>query len=187
MPIVVVEGTLVRIHKGESPAAAAIAVVNQTKWPLLGGTIVGFLAFSPIGFSPDNTGEFAGSLFWTIAIALLFSWLVAIWLTPYYCTVLLKGEKASQSHGEEKEGAFLSGYRSTLTLGSKASDADHSVGFGLFGLSIAAASYMKQGFFPASTRAQFVVRLLPAGRHRHRTNPKRYRQNRDPISGHCRA
>ena len=45
---------------------------------------MGFLAFSPIGLSPDNTGENAGSLFWTIMIALLFSWLVAIWLTPYF-------------------------------------------------------------------------------------------------------
>ena len=38
--------------------------VKKTRWPLLGGTIVGLLAFSPIGFSPDNTGEYAGSLFW---------------------------------------------------------------------------------------------------------------------------
>ena len=37
-----------------------------------GFLMVGILAFSPIGFSPDNTGENAGSLVWTIAIALLF-------------------------------------------------------------------------------------------------------------------
>lgn len=85
--IVVVEATLVRVDDGEDPAEATIKVVEQTKWPLLGGTVVGFLAFSAIGFSPDNTGEYAGSLFWTMTIALLFSWLVAIWLTPYFCTL----------------------------------------------------------------------------------------------------
>ncbi|MEO1557846.1 MAG: efflux RND transporter permease subunit, partial [Pseudomonadota bacterium] len=94
--IVVVEGTQVRVQKGEEPGAAAIAVVNQTKWPLLGGTVVGILAFSPVGFSPDNTGEYAGSLFWTIAISLLFSWLIAIWLTPYFCTVLMKAGKVEE-------------------------------------------------------------------------------------------
>jgi len=69
---------------------------------------VGILAFSPIGFSPDNTGEYASSLFWTIGIALLFSWLVAIWLTPYYCTLLLK---EGNSDAEPKENFILKGYR----------------------------------------------------------------------------
>ncbi|MCT4656328.1 MAG: efflux RND transporter permease subunit [Cohaesibacter sp.] len=165
--IVVVEGTLVRIHKGESPAKAAITVVNQTKWPLLGGTIVGFLAFSPIGFSPDNTGEYAGSLFWTIAISLMFSWLVAIWLTPYYCTIMLQGEQAKGSEeeeSEEKEGLFLTSYRKLLNLAMHHRFATIVLAFGLFALSIAATPYMKQGFFPSSTRAQFVIDyFLPEG------------------------
>ncbi|SNZ07229.1 efflux RND transporter permease subunit [Cohaesibacter gelatinilyticus] len=162
--IVVVEGTLVRIHKGESPASAAVAVVNQTKWPLLGGTVVGFLAFSPIGFSPDGTGEYAGSLFWTISIALLFSWLIAIWLTPYYCTVMLKGEKASKNAEGEQEGAFLAAYRKLLTFALHYRYVTIILAFGLLGLSFAATPYMKQGFFPSSTRAQFVVDyFLPEG------------------------
>ncbi|WP_299284859.1 hypothetical protein [uncultured Tateyamaria sp.] len=66
---------------------------------MLGRTIVGIQAFSPVGCSPDNTGEYAGSLFWTIDIALLFSWRVAIWLVPYYCTLLLE---AGNADGEEK-------------------------------------------------------------------------------------
>ena len=98
--IVVVEGTLVRVQRGEKTAEAAASVVNQTKWPLLGGTVVGLLAFSPIGFSPDNTGEYAGSLFWTVSIALLFSWLVAIWLTPYFCTLLLKPTSERSPEGK---------------------------------------------------------------------------------------
>ena len=111
--IVVVEGTLVRVQQGEAPAPAAISVVEKTRWPLLGGTVVGFLAFSPIGFSPDNTGEYAGSLFWTIAIALLFSWLVAVWLTPYFCTLLLKAGPA-RGATQLREHAVLRGYRRLL-------------------------------------------------------------------------
>ena len=158
--IVVVEGTLVRVQKGEQPGSAAIAVVNQTKWPLLGGTIVGFLAFSPIGFSPDNTGEYAGSLFWTIAIALLFSWLVAIWLTPYFCTLLLKPTDAEPP----KENRILKVYRGLLMGAIRARYLTVVVVVGLFVSSIFGLSLVPPGFFPSSTRAQFVVDFfLPEG------------------------
>ncbi|GAB5387063.1 MAG: efflux RND transporter permease subunit VexD [Alphaproteobacteria bacterium] len=160
--IVVVEGTLVRVQKGEDTAAAAIDVVSKTKWPLLGGTVVGFLAFSPIGFSPDNTGEYASSLFWTIAISLVFSWLVAIWLTPWLCTLFLKpGEK---KQAEEKEAGVLTRYRGVLRLALQYRGATVVIALALMGSAIATASMVNSGFFPSSTRAQFVVDYtLPAG------------------------
>ena len=160
--IVVVEGTLVRVQGGEDPASASIAVVEKTKWPLLGGTVVGFLAFSAIGFSPDNTGEYAGSLFWTITIALMFSWLVAIWLTPYLCTILLKptqGEAVVKS-----EHFILRGYRSLLRFALKLRWITLALVIALFVSAIASFSLVKSGFFPSSTRSQFVIDYtLPQG------------------------
>ncbi|WP_299613394.1 efflux RND transporter permease subunit [uncultured Tateyamaria sp.] len=158
--IVVVEGTLVRVQKGESAASASITVVNQTKWPLLGGTIVGILAFSPVGFSPDNTGEYAGSLFWTIAISLLFSWLVAIWLTPYFCTLLLKPGTGVES----QENAILRGYRNLLKRAIAVRYVTIGIVVALFASAIAMFSMVPAGFFPSSTRAQFVIDyFLPQG------------------------
>lgn len=159
--IVVVEGTLVRVQRGEDAANASRAVVKQTMWPLLGGTVVGILAFSPIGFSPDNTGEYAGSLFWTIGIALLFSWLVAIWLTPYYCSVLLKqGEGGT----EAKENFILTGYRRLLSLAIKVRWITVGITVALFVSAIAMFSAVPAGFFPTSTRDQFVIDyFLPQG------------------------
>ncbi len=160
--IVVVEGTLVRTQKGEATADAVTAVVKQTKWPLLGGTIVGFLAFSAIGFSPDNTGEYAGSLFWTITIALLVSWLVAVWLTPYFCTLLLKPQVPTGA--EKQEHAILRGYRNLLGLALRLRWITVALIVALFLSSVVAFNFVKQGFFPASTRAQFVVDYnLPEG------------------------
>lgn len=159
--IVVVEGTLVRVQRGEEASQASRAVVKQTMWPLLGGTIVGILAFSPIGFSPDNTGEYAGSLFWTIAIALLFSWLVAIWLTPYYCTVLLKAGKAKT---EQKENPILAVYRRLLALAIRVRWITVGLAIALFVSAIALFSAVPPGFFPSSTRDQFVIDyFLPQG------------------------
>lgn len=159
--IVVVEGTLVRVQRGEDAAKASRAVVKQTMWPLLGGTFVGILAFSPIGFSPDNTGEYAGSLFWTIGIALLFSWLVAIWLTPYYCTVLLKQSKTNESF---KENTILIAYRRLLSLAINVRWITLGITVALFVSAIAMFSAVPAGFFPSSTRDQFVIDyFLPQG------------------------
>ncbi|MFK7939969.1 MAG: efflux RND transporter permease subunit [Roseovarius sp.] len=159
--IVVVEGTLVRVQRGQDAGEASRAVVKQTMWPLLGGTMVGILAFSPIGFSPDNTGEYAGSLFWTIGIALLLSWLVAIWLTPYYCAVLLKHAKTET---DTKENAILKGYRSLLALAIRIRWVTVGVTVALFMSAIALFSYVPAGFFPSSTRDQFVIDyVLPQG------------------------
>jgi len=159
--IVVVEGTLVRVQKGQTPAEASQAVVAQTRWPLLGGTIVGFLAFSPVGLSPDNTGEYAGSLFWTIMIALLFSWLVAIWLTPYYCTLLLRPGTAK---ADDAEPFWVRGYRAFLGAAIRVRYVTILVVIGLFASAVSIASYVPPGFFPASTRAQFVIDyFLPNG------------------------
>ncbi|MEL6960106.1 MAG: efflux RND transporter permease subunit [Pseudomonadota bacterium] len=159
--IVVVEGTLVRVQRGEDAAEASRAVVKQTIIPLLGGTVVGILAFSPIGFSPDNTGEYAGSLFWTIAIALLFSWLVAIWLTPYYCVLLLKQGK---SDAEAKENFILVGYRKILARALKVRWLTVGAAVALFVFAVAMFSQVPPGFFPSSTRDQFVIDyFLPQG------------------------
>ncbi|MCG8426271.1 MAG: efflux RND transporter permease subunit [Chromatiales bacterium] len=159
--IVVVEGTLVRVKKGESAASSAVAIVERTKWPLLGGTIVGFLAFSPIGFSPDSTGEYAGSLFWTITIALLFSWLVAVWLTPYFCTLLLKPGVSNPGADNETAGSReskpLQLYRRLLRRAIHARWVTLAVVIVLFGSAVASFGYVPQGFFPTSTRAQFVI------------------------------
>ncbi|WP_068114338.1 efflux RND transporter permease subunit [Tropicimonas marinistellae] len=159
--IVVVEGTLVRVQRGESARDASIATVAQTKWPLLGGTIVGLLAFSPIGLSPDNTGEYAGSLFWTISISLLFSWLVAVWLTPYFCTLMLK---PGSQDGDTEENRVLAWYRSVLEKALKYRYATVGIVVALFLSALAGFSLVPPGFFPASTRAQFVIDYtLPQG------------------------
>lgn len=160
--IVVVEATLVRVQNGENAKEASIKVVEQTKWPLLGGTVVGFLAFSAIGFSPDNTGEYASSLFWTMAIALMFSWLVAVWLTPYFCTIMLKPPKNPLVN--KKENSIAQGYRSLVNLAVRFRWITLGLVAGLFVLAAANFSSVKQGFFPSSTRAQFVIDYtLPEG------------------------
>jgi len=66
--IVVAEGMMVRIQGGMNTKKAASEVVAKIIWALLGGTIIGILAFSAIALSKNNTGKLAGSLFYVILI-----------------------------------------------------------------------------------------------------------------------
>jgi multidrug efflux pump subunit AcrB len=78
---------LVRIQSGMKALQAAGEVVGKSMWALLGGTVIGILAFSAIGLSPDSTGEFIGSLFYVILISLSLSWITAISTTPLLCAL----------------------------------------------------------------------------------------------------
>ncbi|MEF1187478.1 efflux RND transporter permease subunit, partial [Vibrio sinaloensis] len=91
--IVVVEGILVGLKKGKTKLQAAVDIVKQTQWPLLGATIIAITAFAPIGLSEDATGEFMGSLFWVLCYSLFLSWITALTLTPFLANLLLKEEK----------------------------------------------------------------------------------------------
>ena len=159
--IVVAEGMLIRIQGGMDPALAARETVGKTIWALLGGTVIGIVAFSAIGLSPDSTGEFANSLFWVILYSLLLSWVTGISTTPLLCALLLKPDRnAGQGAGQDPyDSGFFRVYRGLvagairfrwLTLGLVA---------GLFVASVIGFGFVKQSFFPESNTPIFFVDL----------------------------
>ena len=161
--IVVTEGILVGVGRGLKKLEIAKQIVTQTKWPLLGGTLVGIIAFAPIGFAPGSTAEYTGHLFWVILISLLFSWLFAVTLTPLFCFWLFK-ETAGEGSGEAKENAFFRGYKRFLRAALAGRMLVIALVVGLFVASIWGFSFVKAGFFPASTSPQMVVDYwLPQG------------------------
>ena len=158
--IVVTDGILVRMQKGEAVGPAAGAVVRGTVWPLLGGTVVGILAFSAIGLSPTDMGEYAGSLFWVILYSMLLSWLFAITLTPLLCAAFLKVKVEAGA----REGGLLRAYRRLLQGVLARRVASGVVLLGLLAAGVLAFGHVPPGFMPDSARPQFVVDLaLPQG------------------------
>lgn len=163
--IVVTEGILVRIQAGDDRVESAKSVVKSTTMPLLGGTAVGALAFGAIGLSPDNTGEYAGSLFWVITYSLLLSWLFAITLTPFLCVYLLKAPKGTASESAYDNWFFRS-YRRILRTCIQYRGVTALVLMILLVLAVVGFGLVPSGFFPESTRPQFVVDFwLPQGSH----------------------
>ena len=91
--VVITDGILVGIQRGRDKLEVAKEVVRKNMKPLIGGTLVGIIAFAPIGFAPGDTAEFTGSLFWVVMIALALSWLFAFTLTPLFCYHLFPDAK----------------------------------------------------------------------------------------------
>ena len=88
--IVIVDGMLVRIQQGMKKEDAALDVVKQAAWPLLGATVIAVLAFAAIGTSQDSTGEFTRSLYTVVLISLLHSWVTAVTVTPLLGVMFLE-------------------------------------------------------------------------------------------------
>ena len=161
--IVVTEGILVGTQQGRKKLDIAKEIVNKTKWPLLGGTLVGIIAFAPIGFAPGSTAEFTGHLFWVVMISLLFSWVFAITAVPLLADILFK-EADENAVVEVKEGRFMRTYKSFMRGVLKMRWAVIGATVALFAVSMWGFQFVKPGFFPASTSPQIVVDYwLPEG------------------------
>ncbi|MFK5985040.1 MAG: efflux RND transporter permease subunit [Pseudomonadota bacterium] len=164
--IVVAEGMMVRIQSGMDAAKAAKEVVARNAVALLGGTIIGILAFSAIGLSQDGTGEFTRSLFYVILISLLLSWLTAVSTTPLLCALFIKKPeiKVNKNNSEEPEHNAYSGflfvlYRNFLKRAIQVRWLTVSIIVALFALSIYGFGFTRNGFFPDSNTPMFFVEV----------------------------
>jgi multidrug efflux pump subunit AcrB len=154
--IVVAEGMLVRMEAGMNAREAAGESVGKTIWALLGGTVIGILAFSAIGLSTDNTGEFASSLFYVILISLSLSWLTAISTTPLLCALLLKPDAAA-AEKDPYGGRLFRGYRGVVALAVNHRWITLGTVVVLFALAAVGFGNVKSGFFPDSNTPIFFV------------------------------
>ncbi|WP_125781626.1 efflux RND transporter permease subunit [Pseudoalteromonas rubra] len=156
--IVVTEGILINLKRGQSKVKAAVNIVEQTKWPLLGATVIGITAFAPIGLSSDASGEFAGSLFWVLLISLLLSWVTAITLTPFFANMLFKEEiQQGKETDDPYQGIIFTAYKALLSLCLRFRWTTVIAMLALLGCAMVGFKSVKQSFFPASNTPMFYV------------------------------
>ncbi|ENX4854978.1 TPA: multidrug efflux RND transporter permease subunit VmeV [Vibrio parahaemolyticus] len=164
--IVVVEGILVGLKKGRTKVQAAVDIVKQTQWPLLGATVIAITAFAPIGLSQDATGEFMGSLFWVLCFSLFLSWVTAITLTPFLADLLLK-EEEKDTNGEEEDpykGWLFIVFGALLKFSLRFRWMTVAAMVALLVGAVIAFGNVKQQFFPPSNTPMFYVDMwMPEG------------------------
>ncbi len=157
--IVITEGVLVGIKKGQTRLEAINTIVKQSQWPLLGATVIAIMAFAPIGLSKDVTGDFLGSLFQVLLIALFLSWILAITLTPFFCHLIFKdpGEALVGSEADPYKGGFFVAYRGLLSLALRHRIISMALTIAALVLAVTNFSSVKQAFFPPSNTPIFFV------------------------------
>lgn len=163
--VVVTDGILVGIKAGRNKLEVAKEVAKSNMKPLIGGTLVGIIAFAPIGFAPGDTAEFTNSLFWVVAIALALSWFFAFTLTPLFCYWLFPEATAVDGTNAPKaKGRFMRLYEGLIRGVLSQKLVALAVVIAIFAFSMWGFRFVKSGFFPASTSPQIVVDYqLPEG------------------------
>ncbi|CAH7294438.1 Transporter, AcrB/D/F family [Vibrio chagasii] len=173
--IVVVEGILIGTQKGRTRMQAATDIVTQTKWPLLGATVIAVTAFAPIGLSEDSTGEYCGTLFTVLLISLMLSWFTAISITPFFADIFFKGQKVdADNEGKDPyNGMVFVIYKNFLEFCMKRAWLTMAVLVIGLGASVYGFGFVKQAFFPSSTTPMFQVDVwMPEGTDIRATNTK---------------
>lgn len=165
--IIAIEMMVVRMEQGWSRMQAAAAAWDSTAFPMLTGTLVTAAGFLPVGLAKSTAGEYAGNIFWIVGLALVVSWIVAVFFTPYIGVKLLPN---LSKHGAGHGGHDLYNTRIYRALRGAVG---WSVRFrwivialtlAAFVSAIAAFTQVQQQFFPTSSRPELFIEIrLPEG------------------------
>lgn len=163
--IVVVDGFVVRLQQGMDRTRAAIEAASVPAWPLLGATVVACMAFYPIFASTYDTGEYAGSLFTTVATSLLLSWLLSQTVTPLMCMQFLPDPKTGEGGASDPYASpFYQKFRRLLAFAISKRVLTIGSIIALLVISVAGFRFVPKMYFPDSSRVQFMIDYwLPQG------------------------
>ena len=165
--IIAVEMMVVKMEQGWSRIRAAAFAWDTTAFPMLTGTLVTAVGFLPVGIARSTAGEYAGNIFWIVGLALVISWIVAVFFTPYLGVKLLPN---FSKHGAGDDGHAI--YHTRLYRALR-----RAVGWAVrfrwvvialtlaaFGAAIAAFTQVQQQFFPTSSRPELFIEIrMPEG------------------------
>jgi len=163
--IIAIEMMAVKLEEGFERVKAAGYAWSHTAAPMLSGTLVTIIGFTPVGFAHSTAGEYAGNIFWIVGFALIISWVVAVVFTPYLGVKLLPDiAPVAGGHAGIYSTPRYQRLRSIIS-----SAVDHK--FRIAGLVVTAfllaglgMGFVKHQFFPSSDRPEVLVEVqMPEG------------------------
>ncbi|MEA5670307.1 efflux RND transporter permease subunit [Pseudomonas sp. MH2] len=154
--MITVEMMVTRLEMGESKNDAATYAYTSTAFPMLTGTLVTVAGFVPIGLNASSAGEYTFTLFAVIAVALLVSWVVAVFFAPVLGVHILSSKVKPHDEEPGRIGrAFESGLlwcmrnRWLTIVGTVV----------LFALALFSMRFVQNQFFPSSDRPEILLEL----------------------------
>jgi multidrug efflux pump subunit AcrB len=160
--IIAIEMMVVKMEQGWDRVRAAGAAWDITAFPMLTGTLVTAAGFIPVGFAASAVAEYAGGIFWVVAIALVVSWFVAVIFTPYLGVRLLPN--LHRAAHDPYQTRLYRALRATIDACLRHRLKVVTLTAVLFVAAIAGFGNVQQQFFPLSERPELFLQLrLPEG------------------------
>ncbi|MFS0828948.1 efflux RND transporter permease subunit [Pseudomonas phoenicis] len=155
--MITVEVMVTRLEAGDSKKDAATFAYKSTAFPMLTGTLVTVAGFVPIGLNASSAGEYTFTLFAVIAVALLVSWVVAVFFSPVLGVHILSDAKGKQH--ENKPGRIARGFEHGLLWSMRHRWLTIILTIVLFALAVLGMRFVQNQFFPSSDRPEILVDL----------------------------
>ena len=162
--IIAIEMMSVKLEQGWDRFKAACFAYTATAFPMLTGTLITCAGFIPVGFAKGNGAEYCRSLFPVVAIALLLSWVVSVFVTPLLGFKLIKPKAGSGHDADIYDTKFYRFFRKILVYCLGHRKLVIGVTIACFAGSLFLFKFIKKEFFPPSVRPELIVEMtLPEG------------------------
>lgn len=162
--MIVVEMMERKLEEGLHKVDAASFAYSSTAFPMLTGTLITTAGFIPVGFAASTAGEYVRSLFYVVGIALVVSWFVAVYFTPWLGNMILKQRAHAGAHHDVFDTRFYRGLRGTVGWAVRHRIIVLAMTLMTFVTSLWAFQFIPQNFFPQSSRPEILVDMwLPEG------------------------
>ncbi len=162
--MIAIEMMAVKLEQGWDRFKAASFAYSNTAFPMLTGTLITVLGFSPVSFAESGAGEYTRSIFIVVGIALMISWLVAVLFIPFLGYRLLPTPTSKHAESDLYQRPFYRIFRGVVGWCVRWRWLVIFVTLGLFAGSLLGLKYVNQNFFPSSNRPELIVDLwLPQG------------------------
>ncbi|OBZ94855.1 multidrug transporter AcrB [Pararhizobium polonicum] len=162
--MIVVEMMERKLEEGLDKLDAASFAYSSTAFPMLTGTLITTAGFIPVGFAASTAGEYVRSLFYVVGIALVVSWFVAVYFTPWLGYMILKQRHHAGEHHDVFDTRFYRRLRGAVGWAVRHRIIVLSLTLVTFATSLWAFQFIPKNFFPQSSRPEILVDLwLPEG------------------------
>ncbi|UEM01600.1 efflux RND transporter permease subunit [Skermanella rosea] len=158
--IVEIENIVRHMRMGKSPYRAAMEAADEIGLAVIAITLTIVAVFAPVSFMGGIPGQYFKQFGLTVAVAVLFSLLVARLITPMMAAYLMRAHPPRP----ERDSALMRAYTGFLRVTLRWRWLTLLAGIGLFAVSIWSTSLLPTGFIPAEDAARSVVSVeLPPG------------------------
>ncbi|HEX8945881.1 MAG TPA: efflux RND transporter permease subunit [Gemmatimonadaceae bacterium] len=169
--IVVVDNYVEKLDHGMSRLEAAWRSPTELAVPVLAATLTIVASFLPLAYLPGAPGEFIRAMSYTVAIALMVSFAVAMLLTPLLALTLVKAglhqatvDASAARHRRSPLDVMQSVYERVMGVAMPRKRLTMIGAVVAFVAGLALMSAVPYRFFPMNERDQFIVDLwMPAG------------------------